>query len=151
MDAPSHGTWLAPGQEEENAMASREEGWITPPPATNEAPGVAGGPTAEDIVRMLEDRFGDEYQESYEDGKRHFRDAIVEVFDINRDTAATLVDNLEQSGTIRFHRQGVGGDVEVPRVGLFDVPETATPGRTEREFAGRYWVIGRRDFVPEGS
>jgi hypothetical protein len=103
------------------------------------------------VVRVLRDRFGDEYQESYEEGKRQFRDAIVDAFNIDRDTASSLVDDLEQALTIRFHRQGVGGDVEVPRVGLFDVPETATPERTEHEYAGRYWVIGRTDFVPEAS
>jgi hypothetical protein len=136
---------------QENVMARTEEGWITPPPPTNESRGVAGGPTTEDIVQVLQDRYGDEYQESYEEGKRQFRDAIVDAFGVERDTASALVDDLEQSGTIRFHRQGVGADVEVPRVGLFDVPETATPDRTEREYAGRYWVIGRRDFVPGKS
>ena len=130
-------------------MAQREEGSI-PPPA-NAPSSAAGGPTVGEILRLLQDRFGDEYQESYEDGKREFRDAIVAAFRIHRDTASTLVDDLEQSGQLRFHRQGVGDHVEVPRVGLFDVPETATPDRTEREYAGCYWVIGRRDFVPEGS
>jgi hypothetical protein len=130
-------------------MAQREEGSI-PPPANAHSSATAG-PTVGEILRLLQDRFGDEYQESYEDGKREFRDAIVAAFHIHRDTASTLVDDMEQSGELRFHRQGVGGDVEVPRVGLFDVPETATPDRTEREYAGRYWVIGRRDFVPEGS
>jgi hypothetical protein len=129
-------------------MARTEEGWIPPPPPTNES---HGGPTTEDIVRVLQDRFGDEYQESYEDGKRRFREAIVDAFGVKGDTASALVDDLEQSSTIRFHRQGVGADVEVPRVGLFDVPETATPSTTEREYAGRYWVIGRRDFVPGAS
>ena len=119
----------------------------TPPPATE----VHGAPTQEDVVRCLVDRFGDQYQESYEEGKRQFRDAIVDLFGIARDDAARIVDQLELNRTIRFHRQGVGGDVEVPRVGLFDTPETGTPDRTDREFAGRYWVIGRRDFVPEAS
>jgi hypothetical protein len=132
-------------------MARAEESRITPFPATNDAPDAAGKPTTEDVVQVLVDRFGDEYQDAYEEGKRHFRDAIVDAFGIDRKTASTLVDDLEQSGTIRFHRQGVGGDVEVPRVGLFDVPETATPDRTDREYAGRYWVIGRRDFVPGAS
>jgi hypothetical protein len=36
-------------------------------------------------------------------------------------------------------------------VGLFDVPETATPNRTDREYAGRYWVIGRTDFLPDAA
>ena len=130
-------------------MAETQEGSTTPPPAND--PSSAAGPTVQEILRLLQDRFGDEYQESYEDGKRQFPDAIVEAFRIHRDTASTLVDDMEQSGALRFHRQGVGGDVEVPRVGLFDVPETATPDRTDREFAGRYWVIGRRDFVPEAS
>jgi hypothetical protein len=111
----------------------------------------SGGPTTEDVVLVLQDRFGDEYQDSYEEGKRQFRDAIVDAFDVDRDTASSLVDDLEQALAIRFHRQGIGGDVEVPRVGLFDVPETATPERTEHEYAGRYWVIGRTDFVPEAS
>ena len=110
-----------------------------------------GNPTQEDVVQCLVDRFGDQYQGSYEDGKRQFRDAIVDLFGIPGDDSARLVDGLEQNGTIRFHRQGVGAGVEVPRVGLFDTPETGTADRTEHEYAGRYWVIGRRDFVPEAS
>ena len=56
-------------------MAQREEGSI-PPPA-NAPSSAAGGPTVGEILRLLQDRFGDEYQESYEDGKREFCDAIV--------------------------------------------------------------------------
>src|SRR5438093_12209692 len=83
------------GIEQENGMARTEEGWITPPPAANERRGVAGGPTTEDVVQVLQDRFGDEYQESYENGKQQFRDAIFEAFGVERDTASALVDDLE--------------------------------------------------------
>ena len=126
-------------------MASIQDQPTTPPEP------VRGAPTQEDVLQCLVDRFGDQYQEPYEEGKRQFRDAIVDLFGIARDDAERTVDELEQNRSIRFHRQGVGGDVEVPRVGLFDTPETGTPDRTDREYAGRYWVIGRRDFVPEGS
>ena len=127
-------------------MAQTEKGWVSTQPAST---GTANGDlTREDVVALLVREFGDQYQESYEEGRRNFRDAIVRHFDLPADDVDRLLDDLEQSRAIRFHRQGVGAGVEVPRVGLFDTPETVTPDNSEREYAGRYWVIGHDGVIP---
>jgi hypothetical protein len=119
----------------------------------DEAPGAVTPPgrpriTAQDLVRALREQFGDQYQQSYDEGKREFRDALVARFGIDRDQAGRLVDELEEARVIAFHHQGTGPGGEVPRVGLFDEPRTGSGASTDVEYAGRYWVIGREEVLP---
>ena len=101
-------------------------------------------------MAVLRGRFGERYEESYEHGKRVFRDALAAHLDLPAGAAAHLVDELEEAQAIRFHRAAPRQEVEGPRVGLFDEPRTIPAGEPAPESAGQYWQIGQDAVVPGG-
>ena len=99
---------------------------------------------AEDVVRVLQREFGTQYEESYEHGKHLFRDALAKHLGLSKSEAATIVEDLEQSLTIRFKAAGAESiaDADGPRVGLFDQPGPQRETGGEPDPGGRYWTIG---------
>jgi hypothetical protein len=103
----------------------------------------AGGLDMTDVVTFLRGRFGDQYPESYEHGKRELRNALRDQFGLSEGDATDLVDDMERAQTIRFRDKRGGSDSAGPRLGLFDEPRSPAGGEPEPEFAGHYWEIGR--------
>jgi hypothetical protein len=99
---------------------------------------------AQDVVRALQRAFGTRYEESYEHGKHLFRDALAKDLGLSQSEAMTIVEDLEQSMTIRFKSAGEAStaDADGPRVGLFDEPGPPRERGGEPDAGGRYWVIG---------
>ena len=118
------------------------------PPAPAQTAETAQTPTTEDVLRFLRNRFGDQYPEAYEHGKREFRDAVSREFGLTLGEAHDVVDALERAQRIRFRDKRGGPDTEGPRLGFFDEPRKPPAGDPVPEYAGHYWEIGREAPVP---
>lgn len=102
-------------------------------------------PTTEQIVDVLQSRYGWRYQESYEHGRRQFEETLAERFGLEGVEARRLVDDLEQAQVLRYFKAAAGRGEEGPRVGLFDEPGDMPADRPETELTGRFWQIGSED------
>lgn len=103
-----------------------------------------GQPTVEDVVQMLRTHYGDQYQESYEHGKREFEHLLRDAFDMDSGDARRFLADLEQAQLIRYIGEPNDYTEPAPRIGLFDEPgEGPSHGGRHDAYPGRHWRIGR--------
>lgn len=108
-----------------------------------------GEHSLEDLIGALRREFGTRYEESYERGKRDFRDALVKHLGLDQDRASGMIDDLEEAQAIRFKSAGSSSPREGdgPRVGLFDEPGPQVADDRQPNYGGRYWAVGTDEDV----